>query len=159
MAKADWIAIEAAYRGGSDSVRSIAGAHGVSEGAIRKQAKKNKWLRDPEGLKRERVKAFLAGESTRGYAPRTPADLILNQEAEEDARDMKLGLQAARLALQVSAMGLKNQREAGEAKPGETKCWSECVALNINTIRRIRGLDDKQTSTHVIELNNPWAKL
>ena len=148
VANADWIAIEAAYRGGSDSIRSIADAHGISEGAIRKQAKKHCWLRDPEGLKRERVRAFMAGTSHQ-YAPRTPSDLVLNQEAEEDARDMKLGLQAARLALQVAAMGLKNLREAGSAKPGETKCWSETVALNINTIRRIRGLDGGHTIPNI----------
>jgi hypothetical protein len=144
MAKADWIAIEAAYRGGTEPVTQIAAAHGITEGAIRKMVKKHQWQRDPEGLKRERVKAFMAGGGTKRYEPRTPADMVLNQEAEEDARDMRLGLQAARLGLQVAAMGLKNQKDAGQAKPGETKLWSDCVALNITTIRRIRGLDEKQ---------------
>jgi hypothetical protein len=67
---------------------------------------------------------------------------------------MRLGLQAARLALQVSALGLKGMREHKDPDPKAAKLWSECVAINVNTIRKIRGLDDT-TATANITIANP----
>ncbi len=46
MTKPDWEAIESAYRAGLLSLREIGSAHGVSEGAIRKRAKRDDWTRD-----------------------------------------------------------------------------------------------------------------
>ncbi|MCM7440851.1 hypothetical protein M8S17_03555 [Enterobacter hormaechei] len=46
MAKPDWEAIETAYRAGVMSLREIASQHGISEGAIRKRAKRDDWSRD-----------------------------------------------------------------------------------------------------------------
>lgn len=46
MSKPDWEAIETAYRAGVMSLREIASQHGISEGAIRKRAKRDDWLRD-----------------------------------------------------------------------------------------------------------------
>lgn len=46
MAKPDWEAIETAYRAGMMSLREIASHHGISEGAIRKRAKRDDWSRD-----------------------------------------------------------------------------------------------------------------
>ncbi|WP_243275794.1 hypothetical protein, partial [Salmonella enterica] len=45
-AKPDWEAIETAYRAGVMSLREIASHHGISEGAIRKRAKRDDWSRD-----------------------------------------------------------------------------------------------------------------
>ncbi|PNL54035.1 hypothetical protein CEP65_014935 [Enterobacter hormaechei] len=45
MAKPDWGAIEAAYLAGVMSLREIGAHHGVTEGAIRKKAKKLGWVR------------------------------------------------------------------------------------------------------------------
>ncbi|HCB5895406.1 hypothetical protein V6R76_19190 [Salmonella enterica subsp. enterica serovar Paratyphi B] len=45
MAKPDWGAIEAAYLAGVMSLREIGAQHGVTEGAIRKKAKKLGWVR------------------------------------------------------------------------------------------------------------------
>ena len=42
----DWEAIESAYRAGVMSLREIASQHDISEGAIRKRAKRDDWLRD-----------------------------------------------------------------------------------------------------------------
>lgn len=44
--KADWERIETDYRAGVKSLREIAGEHGISEGAIRKRAKRDGWVRD-----------------------------------------------------------------------------------------------------------------
>ena len=46
MAKPDWEAIESAYRAGLLSLREIAAQHSISEGAIRKRAKRDDWTRD-----------------------------------------------------------------------------------------------------------------
>ncbi|EJB8195813.1 TPA: hypothetical protein ACSW15_001419 [Enterobacter hormaechei] len=46
MTKPDWEAIETAYRAGVMSLREIASQHGISEGAIRKRAKRDDWSRD-----------------------------------------------------------------------------------------------------------------
>ena len=46
MSKPDWEAIETAYRAGGMSLREIASQHGISEGAIRKRAKRDDWSRD-----------------------------------------------------------------------------------------------------------------
>lgn len=46
MSKPDWEAIETVYRAGVMSLREIASQHGISEGAIRKRAKRDDWSRD-----------------------------------------------------------------------------------------------------------------
>ncbi|EEC4901450.1 hypothetical protein G4M62_004382 [Salmonella enterica subsp. enterica] len=46
MAKPDWEAIETVYRAGVMFLREIASHHGISEGAIRKRAKRDDWSRD-----------------------------------------------------------------------------------------------------------------
>ncbi|WP_366941247.1 hypothetical protein [Gilliamella sp.] len=46
MIKPDWEAIESAYRAGLLSIREIASKNGITDGAIRKRAKKENWSRD-----------------------------------------------------------------------------------------------------------------
>lgn len=55
MAKPDWEAIESAYRAGLLSLREIASQHSISEGAIRKRAKRDDWSRDLAAKVRERA--------------------------------------------------------------------------------------------------------
>lgn len=54
MSKPDWEAIESAYRAGLMSLREIASQHGISEGAIRKRAKRDEWSRDLQAKVKER---------------------------------------------------------------------------------------------------------
>ena len=54
MASPDWEAIESAYRAGLMSLREIASQHGISEGAIRKRAKRDEWSRDLSAKIKER---------------------------------------------------------------------------------------------------------
>lgn len=44
--RVDWEAVEALYRAGVLSLREIGSQHGVTEGAIRKRAKRDDWARD-----------------------------------------------------------------------------------------------------------------
>ncbi|EMC1808322.1 hypothetical protein ACNEVU_001003 [Escherichia coli] len=55
MATPDWEAIESAYRAGVLSLREIASQHGISEGAIRKRAKRDDWSRDISAKVKERA--------------------------------------------------------------------------------------------------------
>jgi len=55
MAKPDWEAIETAYRAGVMSLREIASQNGISEGAIRKRAKRDEWSRDLNAKVKERA--------------------------------------------------------------------------------------------------------
>lgn len=55
MNKPDWEAIESAYRAGVMSLREIASQHGISEGAIRKRAKRDEWSRDLNAKVKERA--------------------------------------------------------------------------------------------------------
>lgn len=55
MASPDWEAIESAYRAGLMSLREIASQHNISEGAIRKRAKRDDWSRDLAAKVKERA--------------------------------------------------------------------------------------------------------
>lgn len=57
--KPDWERIGAEYRAGVKSIREIARAHGISETAIRKRAKKEGWKRDLTNEVRQRSKQSL----------------------------------------------------------------------------------------------------
>ncbi|KVG34081.1 hypothetical protein WJ30_07250 [Burkholderia diffusa] len=136
----DWIAIEGAYRAGVDSLRTIAGAHGLSEAAIRKAAKKNGWSRDPTGTKRAIVNAHMAS-SSQGAQGGTQEGAQCAQEqiaaaANEDIRDMERGLRVHRACLERLETAVKRA-----ADPKVIKTITEAAALAITGIRKIRGLD------------------
>lgn len=66
MAKpVDWEAIESAYRAGLMSLREIASQHSISEGAIRKRAKRDDWSRDLSAKIKERAEDLVRKEEVR----------------------------------------------------------------------------------------------
>ena len=48
---ADWSRIELEYLAGDDSIREIADRHEISDTAIRKRAKAEKWVREPRKVR------------------------------------------------------------------------------------------------------------
>lgn len=62
---ADWEAIESAYRAGLMSLREIASQHSISEGAIRKRAKRDDWSRDLSAKIKERAEDLVRKEEVR----------------------------------------------------------------------------------------------
>jgi hypothetical protein len=89
----DWEAIERAYRAGSLSVRAIADSNGVTEGAVRKRAKKEGWTRDltvkvQQATKDKLVRAEVRTDGTQDAAVRTDDDII--EEASEQAATVVL---------------------------------------------------------------------
>ncbi|MEQ4935875.1 hypothetical protein ABN125_04875 [Proteus terrae] len=61
----DWEVIESAYRAGVMSLREIASQHGISEGAIRKRAKKDDWSRDLNAKIKSRADDLVRKEEVR----------------------------------------------------------------------------------------------
>jgi len=74
------------------------------------------------------------------HSQSTPRDDI-EAAAQEDARDMRFGLNAARLALNLVGLRLNQAKTDNQYGPREIKVLSERIAINVNTIRQIRGLD------------------
>lgn len=74
----DWEVIEKHYRAGLKSLRTIAEENGVTEGAIRKRAKRDQWTRDLEKKIQERAK-----EKVRKEAVRTPGTQLTPQSEKE----------------------------------------------------------------------------
>jgi len=72
----DWEAIEAEYSAGVKSIRAIADDHAVTEGAIRKRAKRHGWQRDLSSSVRSAVKSKLVRTSGTHSDVRTDADII-----------------------------------------------------------------------------------
>ena len=73
VAAPDWERIELDYRAGIKTLRQIAGEHGISEGAIRKRAKRDDWTRDlseriqdkaEQLVRKEAVRSSVRAEST-----------------------------------------------------------------------------------------------
>jgi hypothetical protein len=165
--EADWIAIEGDFRAGTRSYRELAAQYSVSVAAIQRKAKKNGWVRDPTGTKRRIVAARLAGviqEAGQCTAYQIEA------EADQDVQDMQLGLQGARLALQRAVADLQPPTEeqtsadprTGLLAPKDLKILSECVRVNIETLRMIRGLDDPKNPNNEevdAEIERELAKL
>lgn len=83
----DWEAIHSLYRAGLLSVRSIAEQHGISDTAIRKQAKKLGWARDLTDQVRAAAKAKVVRTEVRTNGsqsePRTDEQII--EEASDQA--------------------------------------------------------------------------
>lgn len=65
MASPDWEAIESAYRAGLMSLREIASQHSISEGAIRKRAKRDDWSRDLTTKIKERADYLVRKQEVR----------------------------------------------------------------------------------------------
>lgn len=135
----DWAALEAAYRAGVKSVRAIAEEHCVPEGTIRSRAKKHGWTRNPEGTKRELVRAAMSGAQTSFTQTFTHAATreSIESEADQDIADMRNGLSVARGCIEK----LKAMVESAGG-PRDIKIIVEATKGAIETIRRIRGLDD-----------------
>lgn len=85
----DWAQIEADYRAGVKTLRQMAAEHGLSEGAIRKRAKKEDWERDLAAKIREKADALVRKEAVRNEVRKehcVPEKEIVEANAELQAR-------------------------------------------------------------------------
>ncbi len=157
--------LEADIIRGDLSWRGLAKKFLVPEATLRSFAEKNGIVRNPTGLKRQIVEKLMARPdpqpdsrtdslSTQALEPDS-AHLAQNSAqraessprgdieaaAQEDARDMRFGLQAARLALSLVGTRLQQAKGSNTYGPREIKILSETIGINITTIRQVRGLD------------------
>jgi len=136
--------IEAAWCGGMLSQRAIARKYGIAESTLRHYAEVNGWVRNPAVTKRKLVSAAVSGVDL-GAELRTAQEIL--DEVNKDVTDMERGLNTAR-AILVRVETLLSL-VAGEDKkpiqilPKDLKILSECIKLNVETIRQIRELDAK----------------
>ena len=61
----EWERIELDYRAGIKSLRQIAGEHGITEGAIRKRAKREEWTRDLSERIQDKAEQLVRKEAVR----------------------------------------------------------------------------------------------
>lgn len=84
----NWAIIEADYRVGIKSLRQIAGDHSITEGAIRKRAKKEDWVRDLAERVRQRADELVRKEAVRSEVrenTRVPEREIIETNAQMQA--------------------------------------------------------------------------
>jgi hypothetical protein len=161
--KQEWKEIEAAYVSGCFSLRNIADAHGVTEGAIRQQAKKQGWIKDATAEKRALVRRAMSGASAAENARE-----IVESEAQKDVDDMNRGIAIARNCL-IKLEALSSlpvvQDWMADAEPAlleklksslpkDLKAMIDAAAAAVNTIRKIRGLDEEDKDTGAMSLND-----
>jgi len=145
--KYDWEAIEADYSAGVKSIRSIATEHDVTEGGIRKRAKRYGWQRDLSTSVRSAVKSKLVrGEGTQSDV-RTDADII--DSASSEMAQVVMGHRtlilkwrgiSSKLAVTLDAMVVdeENHNEFARSLNSGVDAIGKCIKLE----RQAYGMDD-----------------
>jgi hypothetical protein len=133
---------EVDYRIGSMSVNAIAIKHGIPEPSLRMEAKKQGWIKGLASSKRAMVKDAMSGADLTNSL--TNDEVRKNQltEAQQDVADMNSGLSVARGCITALMLMVPSVD-----KPRDIKTIVEANKSAIETIRKIRGLDDAPTST------------
>jgi hypothetical protein len=80
-ARIDWEAVEREYRAGQLSLREIGRRHEISEGLVRKRAKKDGWERDLAAKVREKIKAEMVRADLREATSESTAEEAINAAA------------------------------------------------------------------------------
>lgn len=138
----DWNIIEGVYKAGEKSLRCIAAEYGTSEAAIRRRAKKYGWVRDAIGTVRKIVNEQMASGITQAqYNVKDPVRELMDEAIKAGVADMELGIGNARLIMQRVRQSL-SVPEGETLEPRDLKVLCEANAGAIETIRRIRQLDE-----------------
>ena len=82
----DWERIEADYRAGLMSLREIASAHGITEGAIRKRAKRDGWERNLQAKIQAKADALVARRAVVAEHAKATEREIVEANAERIAQ-------------------------------------------------------------------------
>lgn len=144
--KADWLAVEADYRGSTLTLEAIATKYGVSPSAVRKQAKQRGWLRDPAGVKAARVAAALASGGADG-ADEGAVEGAIQAEADRDIAFMRKGAEFFSDVLDWVRRDLP-----GAVLARDVKTLTETGAMAVASYRKLRGLEDKPAGKSIEDL-------
>lgn len=115
---ADWERIEADYRVGLRSLREIANDHGVTEGAIRKRAKRDGWTRDLTAKVRAKADALVRKELVRSEVRKESATERETVEVEAQVQTrIRLAHRADITRMRALVLRLLAECEAEAADP------------------------------------------
>lgn len=132
------------------SISAVAEKWGCTEGSVRAAAKKYGWLRDPAGVKAERVKAATTGSVTPGSGPVTNSVSFateMDAEVDRDVRVMNLAAGFFEIVL-----GKVAQQIPTTSAPRDQKILTETGVMAATMYRKIRNLEDKPGGRTVEDL-------
>jgi DNA-binding MurR/RpiR family transcriptional regulator len=139
----DFAGAEIDYRAGGYSINALAAKHAIPEPTLRRYAKKQGWIKGTSDVKRDLVREAMAGIplTDEAMTSEMTSDEAIRQvqldEAAQDVADMQTGLAVAR-----RSMGKLLQMVDAVDHPKDVKTIVEANKLAVETIRKIRALDD-----------------
>ena len=88
----DWERIELDYRAGIKTLRQIAGENGITEGAIRKRAKRDDWTRDLSERIQEKADQLVRNEAVRNLVRKesSVSERVLVEANAQDQASVRL---------------------------------------------------------------------
>lgn len=109
----DWERIEAGYRAGVMSLRELATLHGITEGAIRKRAKRDEWPRDLNARVQAKADELVRREEVRRLSTQSTARS--ESSAHRVKEEIAIGAQALADVKLKHKSTIRRMREATEA--------------------------------------------
>lgn len=159
----DFAAAQLDYQAGGWSVNALANKYQIPEATLRRHAKKYSWEKGSSDAKRALVKAAMAGIPL-GYDEQTASGQLVDEvrqlqlsAAEQDIADMDRGLTVARRCMATLLV-----MAATAEHPKDVKLIVESNKLAVETIRKIRGLDDEPLApeaTLTLDIGDGFAEL
>jgi hypothetical protein len=115
----DWERIEAEYRVGVKSLREIGSDHGVTEGAIRKRAKKDDWTRDLSAKVRIKAEELVRKAQVRSQVRKeSPTERETVEAAALDMATVRIAHRTDITRMRALVLRLLSECEAEAAEPG-----------------------------------------
>lgn len=159
----DFTSAELDYAAGGYSINALSQKHGIPEPTLRRYAKKAGWIKGSSDTKRELVREAMAGTPlgdellTNGMTNDEAIRQIQLDEAAQDVQDMNTGLNVARKSM-TKLLTMVEQVD----HPKDVKTIVEANKIAVDTIRKIRSLDDEQPEqeTNVtVQVSDGFAEL
>lgn len=147
----DWERIELDYRAGIKSLRQIADDHGISEGAVRKRAKRDDWTRDLSGRIQDKAEQLVRKEAVRSLVRTDGAitERVLVEVNAQAAADIRLSHRRDIARSKGVANGLLDELEDGaqmyelDARVKMAKMLAETLRITVDMERQAFGMDAK----------------
>ena len=156
----DWEAIESDYRAGQLSIRKVASRHGLTEGAIRKKAKTQGWLRDlTDKVKQATKEKLVRSEGTQDDARTNDEDII--DDASNNAVSLVLSHRSSireyrtisnRLATKLKSIEIDENNH--QAISRSLNSGIDALAKAIRLERQAFNIDDDQNGSYEDDLES-----
>lgn len=153
----DFDAAQVAFAAGGMSMRAVATQYGIPEATLRRYAKLHGWVKGASETKRELVREAMAGmpldagtDDAGVTQELTHAQVRQRQldEAGQDVRDMETGLEVARRCM-TRLLQMVDMVDG----PNDIKRIVEANKAAVETVRKIRSLDDEQPAAPETTVN------